>query len=96
MYLYEDETDDLKYRVVFLENRITKINDKLSNAYSNIIMSLMATVMNVADLKGVVGDLEEQVFRPDLKNRRFRKRKPNLIRGKIRTKNLKLKNATNQ
>lgn len=33
MYLYEDETDDLKYRVVFLENRITKINDKLSNAY---------------------------------------------------------------
>lgn len=56
----------------------------------------MATVMNLATLKERVNDLEDQVYRSDLKNRSFRKRKPNLVRGKIRTKNLKLKNITNR
>lgn len=38
-------------------------------------------------------DMEDlRVFTPNLKNRSFRKRKPNLVRGKIRSKNLKLKN----
>ena len=35
-------------------------------------MSLMATVMNVADLKGVVGDLEKQ---HDILNHQFHLRK---------------------
>lgn len=61
----------------------------------NIILALMAVVMRLDDLRKNVEDLEDQVYRSDLKNRSFRKRKPNLVRGKIRTKNLKLKNITN-
>jgi hypothetical protein len=95
MDFYEEDMEDLRFRIIFLEEKIIKINDKLSEANRNTVLSLMATVMRLSDLREKVEDLEEQVFTPDLKNRRFRKRKPNLIRGKIRTKNLKLKNITN-
>ena len=95
MDFYEEDMEDLRFRIIFLEEKIIKINDKLSEANRNTVLSLMATVMRLSDLREKVEDLEEQVFTPNLKNRSFRKRTPNLVRGKIRTKNLKLKNITN-
>lgn len=95
MDFYKEDMEDLRFRIIFLEEKIIKINDKLSEANRNTVLSLMATVMRLSDLREKVEDLEEQVFTPNLKNRGFRKRKPNLVRGKIRTKNLKLKNITN-
>ena len=95
MYYHQEDMEDLKFRIIFLEEKIIKINDKLSEADRNTILALMATVMRLADLRKNVEDLEDQVYRSDLKNRNFKKRKPNLVRGKIRTKNLKLKNITN-
>ena len=91
MDFYEDDLHDVEERIHYLEDRIDKISSKLSGMYSDTVYALMATVMRLSDLRGKVEDLEEQVFTPDLKNCRFRKRKPNLVRGKIRTKNLKLK-----
>ncbi len=96
MDFYEEDMHDLRFRINFIERRIDKINEKLSNTDKGITLSLMATVMNLATLKERVNDIEDQVYRSDLKNRSFRKRKPNLVRGKIRTKNLKLRNATNR
>lgn len=91
MDFYEEDMEDLRFKIIFLEEKIIKINDKLSEADRNTVMALMATVMRLADLRKDVEDLENQVYRSDLKNRTFRKRKPNLVRGKIRSKNLKLK-----
>lgn len=91
MDFYEEDMEDLRFKIIFLEEKIIKINDKLSEADRNTVMALMATVMRLSDLREKVEDLEEQVFTPNLKNRSFRKRKPNLVRGKIRSKNLKLK-----
>ena len=96
MHYHEEDMYDLRFRINFIERRIDKINDKLSNASQGTILSLIATVMNLDALKERVSDIEDQVYRSDLKNRSFRKRKPNLVRGKIRTKNLKLRNNTNQ
>lgn len=96
MNFYEEDLYDLRFRINFIKRRIDKISDKLSDRIQGIALSLMATVMNLATLKERVNDLEDQVYRSDLKNRSFRKRKPNLVRGKIRTKNLKLKNITNR
>lgn len=94
MYYHED-MEDLRFKIIFLEEKIIKINDRRSEVDRNIILALMAAVTRLDDLRKNVEDLEDQVYRSDLKNRSFRKRKPNLVRGKIRTKNLKLKNITN-
>lgn len=91
MYYYEDDFRDVEERIHYLEDRIDKIGNKLFGTNNDTVYALMATVMRLADLKKDVEDLKDQVYRSDLKNRSFRKRKPNLVRGKIRTKNLKLK-----
>lgn len=96
MDFYEEDLYDLRFRINFIERRIDKISDKLSDRIQGTALSLIATVANLVTLKEKVNDLEDQVYRSDLKNRSFRKRKPNLVRGKIRTKNLKLRNITNQ
>lgn len=95
MYYYEDDFRDVEERIHYLEDRIDKISSKLSGTHNDTVYALMATVLRLSDLRMKVEDLEDQVFTPNLKNRSFRKRKPNLVRGKIRTKNLKLKNITN-
>ena len=81
MYYHED-MEDLRFKIIFLEEKIIKINDRRSEVDRNIILALMAAVMRLDGLRKNVEDLEDQVYRSDLKNRSFRKRKPNLVRGK--------------
>lgn len=51
MDFYEEDMEDLRFKIIFLEEKIIKINDELSEADRNTVMALMATVMILSDLR---------------------------------------------
>lgn len=50
MYYHED-MEDLRFKIISLEEKIIKINDRRSEVDRNIILALMAVVMRLDDLR---------------------------------------------